>query len=121
MQVEPLRTILVSDPGTVVIDTLSTCQSYWVTVTAVNCASRIQSQAAAISVQNPLAFEIAFRLPAGMECSIWTKDMQDAKITSLENAVLLTLNGDLCRMPSVQCSTGSAFMCGDNPMEVTFS
>ena len=121
LQVAPLRVIPVSSPGTVMIDTLTTCQSYWVTVTAVNCASRIQSQVSAIPLQDPLTYESILSLPDGVVCSTWINDQRATKIMSLENLVRSTLNGDTCGMPSVQCTVNSDLLCGVDPTKATFT
>lgn len=98
-----------------------TCNSYWVTVTAVNCASRIQSQAVAIPLQDPRTFEATIALPAGMNCSAWISDRHDIKVSSLEAAIHSILNGDVCRAPSVRCTVGSALACGANSNEAEYT
>ena len=111
---------MVTDPGTVMIDTLSTCNSYWVTVTAVNCASRIQSQPEALGVQDPRTLEVTLTLPSGVTCGTWVNDDQAAKIMRMEDLILSTLNGDTCSSPSVRCTVGSTLTCGTDPSKATF-
>ena len=111
---------MVTDPGTIQIDNLMSCNSYWVTVTVVNCASRIQSQAVAIPLQDPRTFEATIVLPAGVVCRTWINNRQDIKISSLESTVRSTLNGEVCRFPSVRCTVGSALTCGADSSEVNY-
>ena len=112
---------MVTEPGTVRIDTLTSCNSYWVTVTAVNCASRIQSQAAAIPIYDPRTFEAIIALPAGVNCNTWISTNQATKVSSLEAMIRQTLNGDVCRAPSVRCTVGSALSCGADSTKATYT
>lgn len=122
-QVEPLfpPTLIATANETVMIDTLMTCQSYWVTITAINCASRIQSQPELIGLQDPRTFEATLSLPTGVTCSDWIADNSAVKINSLEDTIRSTLNGDICRQPSVRCTVGSQFTCGGDQTKATFS
>ncbi len=122
-QVSPvnINPIIVTEPGTIQIDNLlSACNSYWVTVTAVNCASRIQSQAVPISVYDPRTFEAIIALPAGVTCASWIADGQDIKITSLEAMIRSTLNGAQCQVPSVRCTVGSTLTCGTDATKANY-
>ena len=96
------------------------CHRYWVTVTAVNCASRIQSQAAAIPLYDPRTFEATVTLPAGVNCNTWITDNQAVKISSLEAMIRQTLNGNVCQAPSVRCTAGSALSCGADSTRATY-
>lgn len=118
---DPLRTIVTTAPGTIVIDGLMTCQSYWVTVTAVNCASRIQSQVSRIALQDPRTYEAIISLPTNVACNAWIADRQATKISSLEAMILSTLNGEVCGYPSVRCTVGSSLLCGADETKATFS
>ena len=102
------------------IDTLQNCQSYWVTVTAVNCASRIRSQAFAIGLQEPRTFGVSFSLPAGRQCTTWINDNLGIKINQVDTAILDVLNGDVCQMPSVRCAIDTRLFCTSDSTEVTY-
>ncbi len=82
-----------------------------------NCAFRIQSQAIAIPIYDSRTFEAIITLPDDIVCNMW---VNDSKISSLEAIIRSTLNGNLCRAPSVRCTVGSVLTCVADPSEATY-
>lgn len=105
---DPVRTLQYPD-GSVLVTSLSTCQAYWVTATAVSCASRIRSEAAFIGVNDPDQFEAVINLGSGGPCSKWLTINLEQKHRDAQKFVIEALN-DACGY-EVQCTANTTFLC----------
>lgn len=92
-----------------IIDTLSVCQAYWVTTTAVNCGSSIRSNAAFIDVNDPMEFVATISLGSNGPCNSWITINLEQKHLDAQNFILEALN-DACGY-SVSCTANNTFTC----------
>ncbi len=106
--------------GVANFDTLSTCQSYWVTVTSVNCVAHVRSQPYAIGVKDPLVFQATALFNNGQQCTSWINDNLGDKIASTRMTIISVLNGEACQFPSVTCTVDNSLTCGVDQTKVTY-
>ena len=90
-----------------VLNGLSACQVYWVTVTAVNCGSRVRSEAALVDVFSPAEF-MATIVISGVPCGQWTNTDVGSKQREVQDFILQTLAS--CGY-SISCMGNSTFSC----------
>ena len=106
--------------GVANFDTLRTCESYWATVTAINCAAQVVSQPFAIGVQEPLTFQATILFNNGQQCTPWISSNVGDKLASIKSTIISVLSLD-CGHTSVTCTVNnSSFTCGSNQTTVNY-
>lgn len=91
------------------VDTLMTCQAYWVTATAVTCGSMLSSRAVFVDVYDPMQFVDVITLGSNGPCSSWITIDLERKHMDVQNFVLEALN-DACGY-RVPCTANNTFTC----------
>ena len=110
-QAGPIQTVSTTD-NTFLIHTLRTCQAYWVTTTAINCGSRVESRPASIEVNDPMNFTTLLDLGQYGPCQSWVATNLTSKQSDLRNFIVGVLN-DECRY-LVTCTIDDTFSCEDD-------
>ncbi len=117
-QTTPVRTLQTSESA-VVINDLSLCQAYLVTVTAANCVSRLRSDVALIDVHEAEQFRATINLGNNEACNTWITDGIDRKHSDAQILVLEALTS-ACSY-SIPCTVNSTFSCqADDNSKVAF-
>ena len=98
---------------------LDACTSYWTTVTAVNCGTKISSSSQLIGLKDPANYQLVANLASSVGlCSTWIADNTARKINDVENGLRLPLL--LCGF-SIPCYANSRWSCNTNdPTKATF-
>ena len=99
----------------VVISNLDPCQRYWVTVSSVNCGSKITSSPREIGLQEEAHFRFFIILDMGDSCSTWVQ--QEQNLAEVERAVATELEN--CSL-DVMCSADNGLSCGSNHTDAVY-
>lgn len=117
MQAQPVITVCVNitSEQEAFLECLDPCTSYWVTVTAVHCASRVSSEPQQIGLYQPMQFN--FDIMIEDICNNWISENTTEKINDTQNEVLSTLRGQPCDI-EVPCIADSQWKCSDDDTSV---
>ena len=103
----------------VMIEDLDICQSYWVTITAINyCGDRSATDPMILGIKDTLPYELNLVLSDTITCSDWINQDTQAKIMDMEKA--LQGAGSSCGL-SIPCFASSQWQCStDDKAKLTF-
>ena len=103
----------------VIIQNLEPCTSYWTTVTAVNCGTKISSTPQLIGLKDPTSYQLVANLASSVgPCSTWITVNTARKVTDVENGLRLPLV--LCGY-TIPCFANSQWSCvANDPTKAIF-
>ena len=117
-QIVPARTVQTSG-SVIVINDLSLCQAYFVTVTAANCMSRQRSDVTLIDVRDAEQFRATIILENNEPCNVWITSRIEQKRDDAQSFVLEALMS-ACSY-SIPCAVNTTFSCpADDSSKVNF-
>ena len=94
-----------------IIHNLESCLQYWVTVTSVNCGSRIDSSPERINLKEPKDFQISIMLGKNEHCESWiTRNNRNLILLDIKRGIREQLASDDCNL-NVSCIANDRLDC----------
>ena len=86
---------------------------YWVTVTSINCGSRIDSNPKLINLKEPVDFRFNIILNSDLECNVWLSKNKNQTLVYLQQEIYSQFTFSQCDL-HVPCIANSALRCDSN-------